>query len=110
MLILRDVLGWSAKETAETLDDTVPAVNSALQRARAALERAERLGARAHAPKTGDCELLRRFMAAWDAVDVDGLVALLARDVLMTMPPEPAYEVGMEALGGSSARCPPRAG
>jgi RNA polymerase sigma-70 factor (TIGR02960 family) len=99
VLILRDVLGWSAKETAETLDDTVPAVNSALQRARSSLERAERLGARAHEPNTGERELLRRFMAAWDAVDVDGLVALLARDVLMTMPPEPAYEVGTEALG-----------
>jgi RNA polymerase sigma-70 factor, ECF subfamily len=99
VLILRDVLGWSAKETAETLDDTVPAVNSALQRARAGLERAETLGARAHQPTADESELLRRFMAAWDAVDVDGLVALLARDVLMTMPPEPAYEVGTAALG-----------
>jgi RNA polymerase sigma-70 factor, ECF subfamily len=98
VLILRDVLGWSAKETAETLDDTVAAVNSALQRARSRLERAERLGARSHAPTTSERDLLRRFMAAWDAVDVDGLVALLARDVHMTMPPEPTYEIGEEAL------------
>ena len=98
VLILRDVLGWSAKETAETLDDTVPAVNSALQRARAGVERAGKLGA-GHEPTAGEHDLLRRFMSAWDAVDVDGLVALLARDALLTMPPEPAYEVGSDALG-----------
>ena len=81
-LIRCDVLDWSAKETAEVLDDSVPAVNSALQRARAGLERARSVGAPAHAPARGTDEqaLLGRFMAAWDAVDVDGLVRLLARD------------------------------
>src|SRR6266542_34924 len=74
VLILRDVLGWSAKEAAEALEDSVAAVNSALQRARIALQ-----GARRHIPAPGEREreLVRRFMAAWDAVDVEGLVALL---------------------------------
>jgi hypothetical protein len=108
VLILRDVLGWSAKETAEALEDSVPAVNSALQRARASLDRARRLGAPAHNP--GDAErvhaLLRRLMEAWDAVDIDGIVALLARDAMMTMPPTPTYVHGAEAIGGFFATVP----
>src|SRR5439155_212991 len=85
VLILRDVLGWSAKEAAEALDDSVAAVTSALQRARIGLEGARRrdsvLGARERV-------LVERFMTAWDAVDIDGLVSLLSEDALMTMPPE----------------------
>lgn len=99
VLILRDVLGWSAKETAETLGDSLAAVNSALQRARAGLERARRLGARAHAPDLSERRLLQRFMEAWEAVDVDAIVALLARDALMTMPPAPMHVLGREAIG-----------
>ena len=108
VLILRDVLGWSAKETAATLGDTVPAVNSALQRARATLERAKRLGAPVHVPDEDDRTqtLLRRFMAAWDAVDIDGLVRLLAQDALLTMPPEPMYVRGAEAIGEFFATVP----
>src|SRR5256712_7268558 len=85
VLILRDVLGWSAKETAEALDDSVAAVTSALQRARVSLA-----GTRRPVPAAGAREgaLAKRFMTAWDAVDVDGLVALLTEDALMTMPPE----------------------
>ncbi|HXV56302.1 MAG TPA: RNA polymerase subunit sigma-70 [Gaiellaceae bacterium] len=101
VLVLRDVLGWTAKETAEALGASVPAVNSALQRARATLERARPLAARPHAPGGQETErlLLRRFMAAWEAVDVDGLVALLTRDAVMTMPPEPMYVSGAQAVG-----------
>jgi RNA polymerase sigma-70 factor, ECF subfamily len=101
VLILRDVLGWSARETAEALDDSVAAVNSALQRARAGLARARSLGAPSHAPgRAGDEQaLLRRFMSAWDAVDVDGLVRLLAHDAIMAMPPEPFFARGAEAIG-----------
>ena len=101
VLILRDVLDWSAKETAEVLGDSVAAVNSALQRARAGLERGRRIAAPRHAP-TDDAEerlLLRRFMEAWEAVDVDGIVSLLARDALMTMPPEPFHARGAETVG-----------
>jgi len=101
VLILRDVLDWSARETAEALGDSVAAVNSALQRARAGLARARGLGAPPHAParEADEQALLRRFMAAWDAMDVDGIVSLLARDAMMTMPPEPFYVRGAEAMG-----------
>jgi len=96
VLILRDVLGWSAKEAAEALGDSVAAVTSALQRARIGLE-----GARRHVPAPGEREraLVKRFMAAWDAVDVDGLVALLTEDALMTMPPERMRIAGARAIG-----------
>ena len=92
VLVLRDVLDWSAREVAEFLHDTVPAVNSALQRARnrIAREHAEGTLARVHRPASAEVEarVMRRFQDAWEAVDVDGIVALLATDALMTMPPE----------------------
>ncbi len=108
VLLLRDVLGWSAKETAETLDDSVAAVNSALQRARASLERARELGAPAHAPADDQRvkALLGRFMAAWDAVDIEGIVSLFAQDAVMTMPPTPTYVLGAEAIGRFFATVP----
>jgi RNA polymerase sigma-70 factor (TIGR02960 family) len=108
VLILRDVLDWSAKETAEVLGDSVAAVNSALQRARAGLAHGRSLGAPSHEPASQAAEqaLLRRFMAAWDAVDVDGIVSLLARDATMAMPPEPQFVRGAEALGDFFATVP----
>jgi RNA polymerase sigma-70 factor, ECF subfamily len=108
VLILRDVLDWSAKETAEALGDSVAAVNSALQRARRGLARARHLGAPAHVPAGGADEqaLLRRFMVAWDAVDVEGLVRLLARDATMAMPPEPFFVRGPAAIGEFFATVP----
>src|SRR5207249_6182489 len=68
----------------------------ALQRARVSLE-----GARRHVPPPGAQEraLVKRFMTAWDAVDVDGLVALLTEDALMTMPPERMRVAGAGAIG-----------
>ncbi|HEY4622005.1 MAG TPA: RNA polymerase subunit sigma-70 [Gaiellaceae bacterium] len=103
VLILREVLGWSAAEVAELLGDTVASVNSALQRARATLEKERRAGrfARDHMPVSAEAEqaVVGRFMAAWDAVDVDGLVAVLADDAVMTMPPEPMRLVGIAAIG-----------
>ncbi len=96
VLILRDVLGWSAKEAAEALEDSVAAVNSALQRARRGVE-----GARRHTPSPGEREraLVKRFMAAWNAVDLDALVALLTEDAVMTMPPERMRVAGARAIG-----------
>jgi RNA polymerase sigma-70 factor, ECF subfamily len=103
VLVLRDVLGWSSREVAGLLDDTVAAVNSALQRARARLEReqVERWLARAHAPADDRVEalLMRRFQEAWEAVDIDGIVALLAGDALMTMPPEGVRIAGAVEIG-----------
>ena len=90
------MLGWSAKEAAEALDDSVAAVTSALQRARIGLE-----GARRHNPVPGAREraLVKRFMTAWEAVDIEGLVALLSEDALMTMPPERMRVAGARAIG-----------
>jgi RNA polymerase sigma-70 factor, ECF subfamily len=96
VLILRDVLDWSAKETAAALGDSVAAVTSALQRARAGVERTQR---RTAAPREQERALVRRFMNAWEAVDIDGLVALLTDDALMTMPPERMRIAGARAIG-----------
>jgi RNA polymerase sigma-70 factor (ECF subfamily) len=96
VLILRDVLGFSAAEAAACLDTTRASVNSALQRARAALERRPTA---AVAPSTErERELVNRFVAAWEAVDIDGLVALLAADAVMAMPPWPELYRGRAAL------------
>jgi RNA polymerase sigma-70 factor (TIGR02960 family) len=103
VLILRDVLGWSAKEVAEALDDSVGAVTSALQRARNSLEGA---GRDASAPGANERALVKRFMAAWDAVDIDGLVALLTEDAVLTMPPERMRFAGASTIGRFFATVP----
>jgi RNA polymerase sigma-70 factor (ECF subfamily) len=103
VLIMRDVLSWSARETAEALEDSVAAVNSALQRARAGVERDRR---HVTAPGKRERALVKRFMAAWDAVDIDGLVALLTEDAVMTMPPERMRVAGASAIGGFFASVP----
>jgi RNA polymerase sigma-70 factor (ECF subfamily) len=103
VLVLRDVLGWSAKEVADLLGDSVASVNSALQRARGTLERERARGrlARDHAPASSAAEVsvMQRFLAAWEAVDVDAIVELLADDAVMTMPPEPFRVAGAAAIG-----------
>jgi RNA polymerase sigma-70 factor (ECF subfamily) len=103
VLVLREVLGWSAKEVADLLGDSVASVNSALQRAREKLERERAAGrlARDHAPASpgSEARLMRRFVAAWEAVDVDAIVTLLADDAVMTMPPEPMRLAGTKAIG-----------
>jgi RNA polymerase sigma-70 factor (ECF subfamily) len=81
VLILRDVLKWSAAETATLLSTTVTSVNSTLQRARA------HLPAVAPADPEVDEELLARYVAAFESYDVDALVSLLAEDATMSMPP-----------------------
>ena len=96
VLILRDVLGWSARETAQSLGDSVAAVNSALQRARSSIDTKRR---QASAPIEQERVLLRRFMTAWDAVDIDALVSLLTEDAVMTMPPERMRVAGARAIG-----------
>jgi len=96
VLILRDVLGWSSRETAQSLGDSVAAVNSALQRARSSIDTKRR---QASAPIEQERVLLRRFMTAWDAVDIDALVSLLTEDAVMTMPPERMRVAGARAIG-----------
>jgi len=89
VLIFRDVLGWTAPEVAQLLDSTVASVNSALQRARAAIDR--ELPPRPPAvPDQLERELLRRYVDAFEHDDMDGLVALLREDAILRMPPQPS--------------------
>src|SRR5262249_48314013 len=85
-----------AKEVAEALGDSVAAVTSALQRARAGLGASRREVAQ---PGERERALVGRFMTAWDAVDIDALVALLTEDAVMTMPPEGMRVAGARAIG-----------
>jgi Sigma-70, region 4 len=102
VLVLRHVLDWSAREVADALDDSVSAVNSALQRAREriARERAEGCLGREHGPADvrADAAVMRRFQDAWDAVDIEAIVALLADDALLRIPPEDSSIPGAAAI------------
>jgi RNA polymerase sigma-70 factor, ECF subfamily len=90
VFVLREVLGYSATETAQVLESTVPAVNSALQRARAAVGR----GASRPAPLQPD--KVERYARAIERGDVEGLVALVSDDVVLEMPPVPAWSRGRQ--------------
>jgi RNA polymerase sigma-70 factor (TIGR02960 family) len=97
VLILRDVLEWSAQETAAMLDMSVAAANSALQRARATLED------QAPATSTGDLnaderDLLARYIDAHVRADVDAAVAITREDVRVTMPPHPWLYEGLDQV------------
>ncbi len=83
-LILREVLGWSANETAELLGASVAAVNSSLQRARATLAHAEPV---VEDSSRVDRELLDRYVAAFEAYDIGALTALIHEDAIQSMPP-----------------------
>lgn len=103
VLLLRDVLGFTAAETADVLDATVPGVNSVLHRARITLEQHRRRGRPVPAFRRLDADaeqrLLNRYVAAWHACDIPALLALLREDALLTMPPLPAAYRGREAIG-----------
>ena len=87
ILILRDVLGWTAAETAELLESTVAAVNSGLQRARATID-AELPAESPTAAAPSQRELLWEYVDRWERADVDGLVELLREDAVIRMPPQ----------------------
>jgi RNA polymerase sigma-70 factor (TIGR02960 family) len=103
VLLLRDVLGFTAAETADVLDATIPGVNSLLHRARATLEHHRRRGRPVPASSRLDADaerrLLDRYVAAWHACDITALLALLREDALLTMPPLPAAYRGRDAIG-----------
>ena len=105
VLILREVLGFSAKEVAQTLGTTVASVTSALQRARRGLD--ERLPEKSQQEtlrSLGDGrarELVREFIDAFERGDVDAIVALLAEDATFAMPPYTEWYRGREAVGDS---------
>ena len=102
VLILREVLGFSAKETADVLDTTVASVNSAMQRARAAVEERTPERSQQETLRALDDEAIRalveRYVEAWDRGDVDGVVAMLAEDAVFSMPPNTAWFRGREAI------------
>ena len=97
-LVLRDVLGFHASEVAEMLDSSVEAVNSALKRARATLER--KFPALSQRPPARDAAadaIVTRFVEAYEAADVGAVVALLTDDVFISMPPMPFEYEGRDA-------------
>ena len=102
VLLLRDVLGFSAREVADILDTTVASVNSALQRARKALE--AELPARtqqATLRSLGDAQvrqLVQRYVDAWASRDVDAIVSLLVEEATFAMPPHPHWFDGRDAV------------
>ena len=104
VLILRDVLDWSASDVAELLDLGVAAVNSALQRARATLR--DRLPADRRdawtAPEISEEEraLLDGFIDTHERGDEEGALALISEDIRVTMPPHPFLYEGIEAIRG----------
>jgi RNA polymerase sigma-70 factor (ECF subfamily) len=91
VLLLHDVMGWSANETAEILDMTSVAVNSALQRARETMKQPSERKSTSSRLNEELSVLLKRYVAAWEAADSAALVAVLREDVALTMPPLPAW-------------------
>ncbi len=95
ILLLREVLDWPARDVAEWLHLSVPAVNSALQRARRALQQHDELRETPIVlPDPQLQTLLDRYVALWEQPDIPGLVALLQEDAWFTMPPIPAWFQG----------------
>ena len=88
VLILREVLHWKASEVAELLDTTVVSVNSALQRARAALDATEIRATDTFQPMDDEQRaLLGRYVEAFERYDIESLVSLLHEDATLSMPP-----------------------
>jgi RNA polymerase sigma-70 factor, ECF subfamily len=110
VLLLRDVLGFSARETAEALDTTPVSIDSALQRAHKAVD--ERLPERSQQEtlrSLADRDLERvveGFVAAWERADVEAIVAMLTQDAVLAMPPEPTWFAGRDAIAQFLAAIP----
>jgi RNA polymerase sigma-70 factor (TIGR02960 family) len=101
VLILRDVLDWSAAETAELLEISVAAANSALQRARSTLR--DKLPAKRSEwslaePSEIERDLLRRFIDAHERGDIEASLAMVRHDIRITMPPHPWLFEGVDAM------------
>ncbi len=110
ILLLRDVIGYTAAEVAAMLATSVASINSALQRARATLEQerdASRI-ARKHSRTSAENEqaLVRRLVDAWHASDVQAIVAVLTDDAVFTMPPQPERFVGGDEIAAFLSTVP----
>ncbi len=110
VLILREVLGFSAKETAEMLETTVASVNSALQRARVAVdERVPERTQQATLRSLGDEELrtlVSRYVDAWERCDVEAFAAMLAEDATFAMPPLATWYQTREGIAAWARNAP----
>ncbi|MGH3229255.1 MAG: sigma factor-like helix-turn-helix DNA-binding protein [Streptosporangiaceae bacterium] len=108
VLVLRDVLGFHAREVAGMLGTTVESVTSALKRARASLQRRLLPAAGGGpAPARGsqpEEAIVAKFARAWESADLDALVALLTDDVFISMPPMPFEYQGRDVVGRFCAR------
>jgi RNA polymerase sigma-70 factor (TIGR02960 family) len=102
VLVLRDVLGFHADEVAEMLNTTVESVKSALKRARSGLERRRSSATdREPPPAAGspaENAIVGKFVHAWEAADIEALVAMLTDDVFMSMPPLPLEYEGRDTV------------
>jgi RNA polymerase sigma-70 factor (ECF subfamily) len=107
VLVLRDVLRFSAAEVAEILDTSVPAVNSLLQRARAQLARSAPVRDEVQAPPAEQRRLLDRYVTAFENYDVGGITSLFTADAVWEMPPFTSWVRGAEHIGRLiAANCP----
>lgn len=106
-LLLREVLGFSAREVAELMETTVPAVNSALQRARRLVnERVPAESQQATLRALGDTrlrELVNGYITAFERADLDALVGMLTEDATWSMPPSPDFYQGRAAIAAFMA-------
>ena len=107
-LILTDVLDWSAREVANLLATSISSVNSALHRARVTLAKHYR-GHSQERPANLETDeqtqkLLNQYVEAWQTADIAGLVALLKKDAILTMPPSPSWYRGKRAIRIFAAR------
>jgi RNA polymerase sigma-70 factor (ECF subfamily) len=100
VLLLRDVLGWSARETAQALKMSVASVNSALQRARGTLGRGLSLDdiSDAAAGEGSHRSVADEYANAWERSDLGGFIALLTRDASLVMPPRSEWYSGRAAI------------
>jgi RNA polymerase sigma-70 factor, ECF subfamily len=102
VLILREVLGFSAQETADALETSVASVNSAVQRARKAVEeRVPEQSQQTTLRELGDerlKEIVERYIEAWERNDVDAVMDMLAGDATFAMPPLASWFVGEESI------------
>lgn len=97
-LLLVDVLGWKPEETAALLEVSVFSVNSLLQRARKSVEARREEEIAPPEVSTSDAALLRRFITAWESGDIDAFTTLLAEDARFSMPPQPEWFAGRDAI------------
>jgi RNA polymerase sigma-70 factor (TIGR02960 family) len=101
VLILRDVLGFRAREVADMLDSTTESVTSALKRARATLQSRSPAGDQEPPPAPGspaEDAVVAKFVRAWESADLEALVTLLTDDVFVSMPPIPYEYQGRDAV------------